>query len=122
MIEYMKFITRDYVRKHPHKTFLFGDNIIGKGLGGQAAEMRGEPNAVGIPTKKKPAMTEDSFFTDNEILTNTNYIDMAFMHIERLGNKVVVIPEDGIGTGMAQLQKRAPKTYEYLQNKLEMLE
>ena len=122
MIEYKKSITREYVRKNPHKTFLFGDNVMGEGLGGQAKEMRGEPNAVGIPTKKKPSMSDDSFFTDDEIILNTICIDLAFKQVYKLANKIIVIPEDGLGTGLAQLPKRAPKTYAYLQNILETLE
>ena len=53
-VERIRFITREYVRANPDKIFLFGDNLEQRGLGGQAAAMRGEPNAVGIPTKKRP--------------------------------------------------------------------
>ncbi len=35
---------------------------------------------------------------------------------------IVVIPADGIGTGFAELDKRAPKTFAYLQQKLAELE
>lgn len=33
----------------------------------------------------------------------------------------VVIPEDGLGTGLAQLPQRAPKTYGYLRRALDAL-
>lgn len=130
MIEYIEHINRDYVRKNPHKVFLFGDNLIRTGWGGQAKEMRGEPNAVGIPTKKKPDMTEDSFFTDNELWENKKAIDNAFMDIfivkhdiEKSGKKpVVVIPKAGLGTGLAELPTRAPQTYQYLLTRLKEFE
>lgn len=51
-IERMRHISRAYVRANRDKLFLFGDNLERRGFGGQAAAMRAEPNAVGIPTKK----------------------------------------------------------------------
>jgi len=47
-----KHITRQMLRAEPGTLWVFGDNLQRKGLGGQAKEMRGEPNAIGIPTKK----------------------------------------------------------------------
>ena len=118
IIEYRSYITRKYVREHPEKTFLFGDNLIGKGYGGQAREMRDEPNAIGIPTKKAPSMDDNSFFTDEEFEVYKIAIDRAFMKIPK---GTVVIPYDGLGTGRAELKKRAPKTWRYLQMKLKEL-
>jgi len=112
-------ITRADVKSNPDKVYLFGDNLIGKGMGGQAAEMRGEPNAIGIPTKKAPAMTEGSFFTDADFEVAKKAIDEAFASIPP--GKTVVIPEAGLGTGRAQLQQRAPKIWAYLQQKLSNL-
>ena len=67
MIEYVDFIERSMLQQRPNDIFIFGDNMIRKGLGGQAREMRGEPNAIGIPTKKFPSMSEASFFTDADV-------------------------------------------------------
>lgn len=61
-IERMQFITREYVRANRDKLFLFGDNLERRGLGGQAAAMRDEPNAIGIPTKKSPSYKNAAFF------------------------------------------------------------
>ncbi len=60
-------ITRQMVREHPDRLFVFGDNLARVGYGGQAREMRDEPNAVGIPTKKLPTMTEGAFFSDADV-------------------------------------------------------
>ena len=54
MIIYQKFIYRSDLKANPSVLYLFGDNLQRVGLGGQAKEMRGEPNAVGIATKKAP--------------------------------------------------------------------
>lgn len=112
-IEYMKHITRKIVQSNPNKIFLFGDNLLERGYGGQAKEMRGEPNAIGIPTKKKPSLTPGSFFTDDEFVENTEAIDKSFDKIPK--DCTIVIPEAGLGTGLAELSKRSPNTYEYLQ-------
>ncbi|KKL57166.1 hypothetical protein LCGC14_2238130, partial [marine sediment metagenome] len=115
-----KFISRQDLRNNPDTTYLFGDNFEEKGLGGQAKEMRGEPNAVGIPSKKKPSNVDGSFFTDDELEANKAAIDTAFAKIPR--NKAIVIPEDGLGTGLANLREKAPETFKYLQSKVAELE
>lgn len=43
MIEYRDHITRAMLRAEPEKLFVFGDNFVRTGFGGQAKEMRGEP-------------------------------------------------------------------------------
>jgi hypothetical protein len=42
--------TRATARRYTDALFAFGDNLARTGRGGQAAALRGEPNAVGIPT------------------------------------------------------------------------
>lgn len=120
----MKWITRAYVREHRNRIFLFGDNLTRSGFGGQAAAMRGEPNLVGIPTKKIPSNSEDAFFTDAEFEQNKAAIDHSFQLLSAKSsatNQIIVIPADGIGTGRAQLEIRAPLTFAYLQKCLKDL-
>ncbi|MFZ1701016.1 MAG: hypothetical protein WBO10_07260 [Pyrinomonadaceae bacterium] len=127
-VQRIKFITREYVRSNPDKLFLFGDNLERRGFGGQAAAMRGEPNAIGIPTKKSPSNTESAFFSDDEIELNKAAIDAAFAGVltaingVNRENQIITIPADGLGTGRAQLEKRAPKTFAFLLQKLAELE
>ena len=120
----MKWITRSFVREHRDRIFLFGDNLARSGFGGQAAAMRGEPNVVGIPTKKLPSNGEGAFSTDAEFEQNKAAIDTAFELLAALSSttdRVVVIPADGIGTGRAQLESQAPFTFAYLQKRLKDL-
>ena len=110
----MKRISREFVRANRDRIFLFGDNLAGKGFGGQAAAMRGEPNCVGIPTKKFPSNRDDAFFTDLEFEQNKAAIDHAFEILFSKISKaeqIIVIPADGLGTGRAQHQCRAPQTF-----------
>lgn len=120
-IERRQFITRAFVGANRNKLFLFGDNLERRGLGGQAAAMRGEPNAIGIPTKKSPSYKDDAFFSDDEFEQNKAAIDAAFAKVARAiteANRTIVIPTDGLGTGRAQLRRRAPRTFAYLQKRL----
>lgn len=120
-VERMRFISREYVRANPDKLFLFGDNLEQRGFGGQAAAMRGEPNTIGIPTKKSPSYADGAFFTDYELEQNKASIDLAFAKLAKATmnvTRVIVIPENGLGTGRAELDKRAPRTYAYLQSRL----
>ena len=122
MIVYTKqWITREYMDAHPTWLFLFGDNLLGHGWGGQAREMRGAPNALGIPTKKRPDRRGGSYFTDDEYEKNCAAIDRAFERIYQEGWMVVVLPEHGIGTGLADLPYQAPRTYEHLLEKIREL-
>jgi len=117
----MKWITRSFVRDHHDRIFLFGDNLTRQGFGGQAAAMRGEPNAVGIPTKKLPSNREAAFFSDEEFEKNKAAIDRAFKRLSQISStalQIVVVPADGVGTGRAQLETRAPRTFAYLQKRL----
>ena len=117
----MKWITRSFVREHRDHIFLFGDNLTRRGFGGQAAQMRSEPNAIGIPTKKLPSNDEEAFFTDAEFEQNKAAIDRAFDRIAPMSStleQVIVIPSDGLGTARAQLENRAPLTFTYLQKRL----
>lgn len=122
-IIFKDFITRDFVRKNKDKTFVFDDNDRKEGLGGQAREMRGEPNAIGIPTKIAPDNKPKSFYTDIGFLRNIVSIADAFILIETelMLGRDVVFPNVGIGTGLAQLDKKAPKTFEFLKNCMEYL-
>lgn len=107
MIEYRKHITRDMVRDEREKLFVFGDNLQRRGLGGQAREMRGEINVIGIPTKRYPSMDEGAFF-DEMIVPFWSKICGADITKLLCFNGVIVWPEAGIGTGRAQLKERCP--------------
>jgi hypothetical protein len=98
-------------QEHPDALFVFGDNMSHSGLGGQAKELRGEPNAVGIVTKWFPDMKETSFFTDEDKESVDFFIVRSFQRLEEalVSGKFVYWPKDGIGTGLAQLATRAPE-------------
>lgn len=111
-------------KNNPTWLFVFGDNDIKKGLKGQAV-IRNCSNAIGIPTKKYPSLMISSFYSDDEYKLNCKKIDNAICDIIVLLKTKkydhIIFPEDGLGTGLAELPKRAPKTYDYLNKSIKQL-
>ena len=109
-------IYRADLKQNRKTLYVFGDNNERTGFGGQAKEMRGEPNAIGVRTKMKASHTSGSYMTDEELPSNLEKIFVDFMpivsHLHQGGD--VVFPTDGLGTGLAELSTRAPKTLEFL--------
>ena len=107
--------------------YVFGDNAIRRGLGGQAREMRGEPNAIGVMTKWNPSMNPDAFLSDDDKIGAARArvkIGEAFLLIEAqlaMGYDVV-IPAAGLGTGLAKLPSRAPQIYAFIEEHIADLE
>lgn len=118
-----KWIMRDDLRNNPEAYFLFGDNTIRRGLGGQAKEMRGEPNAIGIATKLTPTSESNAYFSDDCYRENVRVIAQDFRKAfaMRAQGHMIVIPADGLGTGLSELPQRAPKTNKFIEWMLDML-
>jgi hypothetical protein len=114
-IKYVNWITREMVRADREAVFIFGDNVKRQGYGGQAKAMRGEPNAIGIVTKRAPDMSEGSFFTDTSPEDRAAFeADLRLLTTVLSMNKTVYVPTDGLGTGLSQLPQRAPVLYREL--------
>jgi hypothetical protein len=111
-------ITRENVLKRSDTIFVFGDNLAESGYGGQAKELRGLPNAYGVPTKKFPSMNKNAFFTDEEFEQNKDAIERSINKIPIDCKDIVVLP---LGVGRAELYLRAPKTFDYLIDRMRTL-
>lgn len=120
---YQSVIYRQDLRRNPQILYVFGDNTERRGLRGQAAEMRGEPNAVGIATKWRPTLQPDAFFYDNQmyqvlpIWTKDLTPIAAALEVGR----IVVWPLDGIGSGLSKLPQNAPRLWSTLEDVREQL-
>ena len=101
---------------HPEKLFVFGDNMLRVGMGGQAI-IRNEPNAYGIVTKRKPSMAMSAFMSDQ----NPSDLDAVLADITGLwamlrDGQTLVIPvndkrEPSLGLERARLKEFAPLIY-----------
>jgi hypothetical protein len=108
--------TRELIRSNPNTFFVFGDNLTREGFGGQAYAARSEPNTIGIPTKLSPA----DFFKLKLSITTIRVVMDDVDKIERMlyAGYDVVIPTDGVGTGLADLPNRNPDLYYMIEKKL----
>lgn len=110
--------------ENPNKLYIFGDNDMRVGKGGQAI-IRDCPNSFGIPTKRKPSMEEDSFYSDEGVQSPALNLSLSILdRIITLGESpyqsidTIVLPADGLGTGLAQMDSRAPKTWAWMNEQI----
>lgn len=123
MIIYQSRIYRADLRANPFILYVFGDNVRRVGKGGQAGEMRGEPNAIGIATKWAPGGAPADYFNDaqmDEILAQY-YVDIEPVLWALNHGGTIVFPLDGIGTGLSEVPRRAPKVWAMFCEKLAAL-
>ncbi len=120
MILFQYRMYRSDLHLNPHVLYVFGDNDEGRGKGGQAKEVRGEPNSFGIPTKKGPGTTPGCYYTDEEYDENIRKIEFAFKVLEDevKNGTVAVFPTEGLGTGLAKLKENAPRTLKYIEDRI----
>ena len=104
------------LRQYPNYGFIFGDNEKRTGKGGQA-KIRDEPNAIGVRTKASPR----KFWNDSHMQNSVKMMSEDFLRGFNGGYDAIVIPVAGIGTGLAELKKRAPLTNKWLQTVMEQL-
>lgn len=98
--------------------FVFGDNCMRIGKGGQAT-IRDCHNAFGVITKIAPSMGKKDFFNDKNYDANCKMINDDLLRIVNDTNYTkVCFPYDGLGTGLSKLPELAPKTFNYLSMRL----
>ena len=97
----------------PNEYFVFGDNLARYGKGGQAI-IRDCPNAIGLATKHAPKWDEKAYLTDADAeIMAREFNDFNEKIMTQLNKGCTVWwPADGIGTGLADLPKKAPRIYQ----------
>jgi hypothetical protein len=111
MIIFQHRIYRSDLQNNPSVYYVFGDNLQREGLGGQAAHMRGEPNAVGIATKRMPSCEEEAFFSDQPGEMSDVSVDLMHLKLHLTAGHTLIVPSDGLGTGLSELPTRSPKIH-----------
>jgi hypothetical protein len=105
-------IYRSDLQNNPNILYVFGDNLQREGMGGQAGHMRGEPNAIGIATKRAPSCNDGDFFSDKYEELGVVRNDLATL-LENT-HRPIVVPSDGIGTGLSELPQRSPMIHKFI--------
>ena len=108
--------------ENPKSLFIFGDNLVRNGCGGQA-QIRFAPNSVGVPTKLYPTMDEDSFFSDRaaELIEVEKALVKVKERCIKGGYNRLVFPADGLGTGLSEMDVRSPVIFEKMNYMIYML-
>lgn len=114
------FYTKKLLRSHPTKLFVFGDNLMRVGKGGQAA-IRDEENAQGVATKASPTTHPKAFFYDaslhhhiGEVMNDLELLREMVNYPEQFDAIVIPFTDEGeisLGTGLAALPTTSPITY-----------
>ena len=120
-IEYRNNITRQMLKDEPEVLFVFGDNMQRWGKGGQAYHMRGEPNSVGIPTKRTPKGGLSAFFIDDDYFSWLKESEKDILRLKQHTGKIVW-PLYGIDTGRARLKQSSLRIYEAIKQLEEELQ
>lgn len=121
-------LTRDHVKANPALLFIFGENTRFAGKEGLAPNMRGEPNAVGIPVKWRDGTDDAAFFSEADWNDDEKAIKQGvILTVDRIAKikhtgRDVVFPEDGFGAGLEELSYRTPSMFAWLMDKLTHLE
>lgn len=108
--------------KNSNKIWIFGDNDLRSGKGGQAV-IRDLNNSIGIRTKKTPSTSIDAYYSDDEYDENCKKIfeDLLLIKSKLTEGNTIVFSKNGYGTGLALLSEKAPKTFLFLCDSLKSL-
>ena len=122
-IIYQHRIYRKDLKANPSIIYLFGDNEARAGYGGQAKECRGEPNAVGIATKRAPSRAHDAYWSDDDYDRCAAIIRSDFEPVitHWKSNGLIIVPSDGLGTGLSELPTRAPRLLSLIETTIKSL-
>lgn len=120
---FQEWIQRGDLRANPGILYVFGDNEARRGFGGQAAACRGEPNTVGVATKRAPSMAESALWTDRGFARCAAIIDadMRRLYDHAAAGGTVVFSRAGIGTDRSRLPERAPRLMEHIRQRVREL-
>lgn len=117
-VEIVEEFSNKLCKKYPDKIFVFGDNLIKKGKKGQAI-IRDNVNAFGVPTKKYPSNTVDSYFRDTLKDKLTVALRLVELRNQAYNGKTIVFPSSGIGTGLADMGQYCPSIFIWMNNFIE---
>lgn len=103
-VKYIDWIVREAIRAEPNAYFVFGDNMRRVGLGGQAAQARHEPNALGVATLYAPG----EFYDHDPRILAAVVADLLAVAVALKSGATIYVPRAGLGTGLGRLIGHRP--------------
>jgi len=104
--------------ENPDKLYIFGDNTLRKGTGGQA-QIRHCDNSFGICTKWAPTTADGAYFSDT--INCLEIVERDISELIKLSKtdkyKEIIFPLDGLGSGLSKMPQKCPLLYRRM-NKL----
>jgi len=102
-----------------HKLYVFGDNTIREGHGGQA-NIRDIKNSIGIATKLLPSQSNNAYFSDRyeEYQIIVNDIEKMIKKFKEENYEILVLPHDGLGTGLSKMPEKSPELFKWMNSLL----
>lgn len=102
----------------PDATFIYGDNFkrYGRGKFAGQAIIRDMPNVLGLAVKHEPKRDPGSYLSNDDIdlfIKELHAVHEVIAPKLRSG-ATVYWPADGLGTGLAEMPRRAPLLYQKL--------
>ena len=118
-VELQEIFSIEDCNNNPNKLYIFGDNLLSVGKGGQAI-IRDCDNVFGIPTKRAPLRKDEALFHDNfdEYEAVKDSIQKLLIFISCNRQITLVFPENGLGTGLARMNQTSPKLFKYMNETL----
>lgn len=110
----------DYVQMNKDKLFVFSDNLMKIGRKGQSV-IRNSENSVGLSTKKSSSKRSSAYYDDNDFEKNKDSIIFDILNIKYKAlneNRILIFSSNGYGNGLAEMNIRAPKTFNFLNEML----
>lgn len=109
--------TVEKCKENENSLYVYGDNAMRYGKGGQAV-IRDESNSIGLATKFSPIkyFDDDDYFTNIKIINN-DIFRIREMYVNNMYDSVV-FPNQGLGTGLSNMQQECPRTFLYLCTRL----
>lgn len=105
-------VTTEFIRRNRNRLFLLGE---------AKKSMLAEPNVIGISTHRKPSMTKDPYFIDEEFDDNKAAIDRAFLEIRNHPSCTIIVMPITNFPGWSKMGRRAPRTLSYIASKISKL-
>ena len=101
--------------ENPDKLYIFGDNTLRAGKGGQA-QIRDCENSFGICTKWTPTTSNEAYFSDT--INCLEIIERDISELIKLSKdgkyKEIIFPWDGLGSGLSKMPEKCPLLYKRL--------